>query len=339
MSGTIVYSIVQKPLLLCDPEWSHDVAINFLRKTQHSWLRHTYSQSLADKPVQCMGLSFGNKVGLAAGLDKNAECIDAFADMGFGYIEVGTTTPKPQKGNEKPRLFRLSEHQSIINRMGFNNKGVDYLVERVKASRYKGILGINIGKNKNTPEQDALQDYLICMQKVYEHASYITINISSPNTPGLRNLQFGQALIDLLNGLKDAQSTLHKDTGKYVPLAVKIAPDNSQQDIADIAKALLTTGMDGVIATNTTLDRAAVAKHKHANETGGLSGSVLAQKSLQITELLAEQLKGRIPIIAVGGISTANDAKARLAAGASLLQIYTGFIYQGPKLIKELYHV
>lgn len=331
-----MYSIVQKSLLLCDPEWSHDVSISFLKKSQHNFLKNTYSQTLDAKPVECMGLTFDNPIGLAAGLDKNAECIDAFSAMGFGFIEVGTTTPRPQSGNPKPRLFRLPEYRAIINRMGFNNKGVDYLVEQVKASKYKGTLGINIGKNKDTPEENALDDYLICMQKVYDHASYITINISSPNTPGLRNLQYGDSLKGLLSGLKENQINLHQASGKYVPLAVKIAPDNDDNTINEIAQALIQTEMDAVIATNTTLERKDVANHKYANEAGGLSGAVLTNKSLQVTKTLSAALDGKLPIIGVGGISCAEDAKLRYGAGASLLQVYSSFIYSGPKLIKEL---
>lgn len=331
-----MYSLVQKSLLLCDPEWSHDVSINFLKHSQHSVLKKLYSHSTPKKPVSCFGLTFPNPIGLAAGLDKNGECIDAFAAMGFGFIEVGTTTPRAQSGNDKPRMFRLPEHKAIINRMGFNNKGVDYLVEQVKKSQYKGILGINIGKNKDTPEDKALDDYLICMQKVYEHASYITINISSPNTPGLRDLQYGDALEHLLAGLKQEQTKLNETHHKYVPLLVKIAPDLDEVAVEQIAKSLLKTKMDGVIATNTTLDRSSVAEHEHANEAGGLSGAVLTERSLRITHLLANALNGEIPIVGVGGISSAKDATQRMQAGASLLQVYSSFIYQGPALIKEL---
>jgi dihydroorotate dehydrogenase len=230
----------------------------------------------------------------------------------------------------------LSEHQAIINRMGFNNKGVDYLVEQVKQSKYKGILGINIGKNKNTPEENALDDYLICLDKVYAYASYITVNISSPNTPGLRNLQYGEALDNLLSGLKARQLSLELSHGKYVPILIKIAPDLTQEEVVSIAKSLIKAKMDGVIATNTTLDRAPVEGHQHAKEAGGLSGAVLTQKSLELTKILADALDGKLPIIGVGGISNANDARERLNAGATLLQVYSSFIYQGPPLIKEL---
>lgn len=322
--------------MLCDAERSHDLSMGFLKRSQHNLLRNFYAQALPKKPIKCMGLTFDNPIGLAAGLDKNAECIDAFSAMGFGYIEVGTTTPRAQLGNEKPRLFRLPEHQSIINRMGFNNKGVDYLVEQVKASQYSGVLGINIGKNKDTPEENAIDDYLICMRKVYELASYITINISSPNTPGLRNLQYGEVLISLLSRLKEEQALLHKACGKYVPLAVKIAPDNSNEEIQNIANALLDTEMDAVIATNTTLARDAVSNHKFGNEMGGLSGAVLTAQSNKVSEVLSKALAGKIPIIGVGGISNKQDAKQRYEAGATLLQVYSSFIYQGPPLIKEL---
>ncbi|MFT4653484.1 MAG: dihydroorotate dehydrogenase [Kangiellaceae bacterium] len=322
--------------MLCDPEWSHDLSMGFLKRSQHNWLKTIYAQSLESKPVECLGLSFKNPIGLAAGLDKNAECIDAFDAMGFGFIEVGTTTPLAQTGNDKPRMFRLPEHNAIINRMGFNNKGVDYLVNQVKASRYTGVLGINIGKNKNTPEQNAINDYLICMRKVYELASYITINISSPNTPGLRNLQYGDLLKSLLSDLKKEQGILHKATGKYVPLAVKIAPDNSHSEIQEIASALIETGMDAVIATNTTLSRDIVTGHKHANEMGGLSGAVLTKQSNDITQMLTQALGKAMPIIGVGGISNTKDAAERYASGARLLQVYSSFIYQGPPLLKEL---
>lgn len=286
-----------------------------------------------------MGITFPNKIGLAAGLDKNGECINAFAAMGFGHIEVGTVTPKAQAGNPKKRLFRLKQHRSIINRMGFNNKGVDYLVEQVKKSQFDGVLGINIGKNKDTPEENALDDYLICMRKVYQYASYIAINISSPNTPGLRNLQYGEALDKLLTRLKEEQQKLQSQTNKYVPLAVKIAPDLNDDELQQIAQSLINANMDGVIATNTTLSREAVKGHKFAEEAGGLSGAVLTQQSQLITEKLNALLDGKLPIIGVGGISSSADASARYDAGAQLLQIYSSFIYQGPDLVEELVNV
>jgi dihydroorotate dehydrogenase len=233
-------------------------------------------------------------------------------------------------------MFRLPEHKAIINRMGFNNKGVDYLVQQVRNSHYKGVLGINIGKNKNTPEANAIDDYLICMRKVYEVASYITINISSPNTPGLRNLQYGDLLKRLLESLKHEQTLLHNAYGKYVPLAVKISPDSTPDEIQQIANALMASGMDAVIATNTTLNRDKVSGHKFAQEMGGLSGAVLTQQSNDISKILTKSLQGALPIIGVGGISNSNDAKQRFASGATLIQVYSSFIYQGPSLLKEL---
>lgn len=331
-----MYSIVQKALFNCDPEWSHDFALNWLKRSQDNLLRLSYQQSVPQKPVTCFGLTFKNPLGLAAGLDKNGECIRAFEAMGFGFVEIGTVTPVAQPGNDKPRMFRLPESNALINRMGFNNKGVDYLVEQVKQSSYRGILGINIGKNKLTPEEGALQDYVICLQKVYEHADYVTVNISSPNTPGLRNLQYGEALDALLTGLKAEQTSLSQIHGKYVPIVVKIAPDLTESEVESIANSLVNTGMDGVIATNTTLDRDLVQGQEYANEAGGLSGSVLTDKSLIITKLLTHYLDGALPIISVGGIDSAKAAKDRIDAGAQLVQLYTSFIYKGPPLIKQI---
>lgn len=331
-----MYSIVQKALFQCDPEWSHDFTLNFLKNSQSNLLKHVYSQTLADKPITCLGLTFKNPLGLAAGLDKNGECIEAFAAMGFGFIEVGTVTPLPQAGNEKPRMFRLPQANALINRMGFNNKGVDYLVEQVKNSQYDGILGINIGKNKQTEEKHALSDYLICLEKVYAHADYITVNISSPNTPGLRDLQYGEALDHLLTGLKTAQTSLSDTHGKYVPIVVKIAPDLSDEEINSIADSLMGAQIDGVIATNTTLDRTQVKGLSHAEEAGGLSGAVLTEKSLHVTKVLSKRLDGSLPIIGVGGIDSSQAANARIEAGASLVQLYSSLIYQGPPLIKDI---
>ncbi|MEW9796891.1 quinone-dependent dihydroorotate dehydrogenase [Alteromonas sp. CYL-A6] len=329
-------SLVQKFLLQCEPEKSHDFTINWLHKTQHTPLKWLYRQPTISKPVTVAGMTFENPVGLAAGLDKNGECIDAFANMGFGFVEVGTVTPRPQPGNPKPRLFRIPEKQAIINRMGFNNKGVDYLVEQVKNSTFKGPLGINIGKNKDTEEAKALDDYLHCLNKVYPYASYVTVNISSPNTPGLRNLQYGEALDHLLHGLKAAQETLCQTHSKYVPLFIKIAPDLTDDEIQSIARSLINSKMDGVIATNTTLSRDAVAGLEHATEAGGLSGSVLTDMSLNVTRKLAAALDRAIPIIGVGGIDSPEAARARLDAGASLVQVYSALIYQGPALINRI---
>jgi len=329
-------SLVQKLLLQCEPEKSHDFTINWLNKTQHTPLKWMYSTPTISKPVTVAGITFDNPVGLAAGLDKNGDCIDAFASMGFGFVEIGTVTPRPQPGNPKPRLFRIPEKDAIINRMGFNNKGVDHLIEQVKKAHFSGPIGINIGKNKDTDDAKALDDYLICLNKVYPYATYVTINISSPNTPGLRNLQYGAALDALLSGLKAAQDTLAKTHNKYVPLFIKIAPDLSDDEITSISQSLINTKMDGVIATNTTLSRDAVEGLEHANEAGGLSGAVMTDMSLQVTKKLANALQGKLPIIGVGGIDSPEAAQARLDAGASLVQVYSAFIYQGPALVKNI---
>jgi dihydroorotate dehydrogenase len=331
-----MYPLIQKFLFTQDAEWSHDFTINWLKRTQNNILNCVYKQKLADKPVQAFGLTFKNPLGLAAGLDKNGECIDAFAAMGFGFIEIGTVTPKPQLGNDKPRMFRLPAEQAIINRMGFNNKGVDNLIENVKQANYSGILGINIGKNKDTPDDQSLNDYLICLRKVYKYASYITVNISSPNTPGLRNLQHGKALDKLLFGLKTEQKLLETQHTKYVPILVKIAPDLTDIEIVDMSNSLIKAGIDGVIATNTTLDRSQVIGQKHAEEMGGLSGAALTAKSLDFTEKLAKEIAGRIPVIGVGGIHCATSAKEMIKAGSTLIQLYSSLIYQGPKVIREI---
>jgi dihydroorotate dehydrogenase len=332
----MLYRIAREFFFMQDPEVVHEMTIKGLKLTGSTPLSCLYSQKLPSKPVTVMGLTFDNPVGLAAGLDKNGECIDAFAAMGFGFIEVGTVTPRPQDGNEKPRIFRITEAEAIINRMGFNNAGVDALVENVKNANYKGILGINIGKNKDTPIEKGNDDYLICMDKVYQHASYITINISSPNTPGLRTLQYGEALDSLLSCLKDRQSELTKKHEKYVPLAVKIAPDLTDDELAQVAESLVKYKMDGVIATNTTLDRTLVHDMPHACESGGLSGRPVQHASTEIVRKLAILLDGQLPIIGVGGIDSVVSAKEKFVAGAELVQVYSGFIYKGPKLVKNI---
>jgi dihydroorotate dehydrogenase len=330
------YPMAKKMMFACDAEWSHNFALGSLKKLAHSPLSALWRQTLPVKPVTVAGIRFDNPLGLAAGLDKNAECIDAFGQMGFGFIEVGTVTPKPQIGNDKPRIFRLPESEAIINRMGFNNKGVDYLVENVKKARYNGVLGINIGKNKDTPNEQGKDDYIHCMRKVYLHASYITVNISSPNTPGLRDLQFGDALLDLLNSIKNEQLDLQAKYDKYVPIFIKIAPDMDHIAVNQVAQTILQSKMDGVVATNTTLDRTAVAGQLHANEAGGLSGLPVKDKSTEVIRQLRAAVGIELPIIGVGGIHDANSAAEKLAAGANLLQIYTGFIYQGPALVKQI---
>ncbi len=287
-------------------------------------------------PRQVMGLSFPNSVGLAAGLDKNGEYIDALAALGFGFIEIGTVTPRPQPGNPRPRLFRLPEAEAIINRMGFNNRGVDYLLEQVARAEYRGVLGINIGKNFDTPVERAADDYLIGLRKVYAAASYVTVNISSPNTANLRQLQEGEALTALLAALKREQTDLAQRHGKYVPLAVKIAPDLSPEAVAAIAATLRELRLDAVIATNTTVSREGVAGLPGAGESGGLSGRPLTQRATAVVSQLSAALAGELPIIAVGGILSAEDAAAKLHAGASLVQIYSGLIYRGPALVAEV---
>ena len=330
-----MYGIIRSWLFRQDAERTHEFALGILKRWHNTPLSLFWKQSIPDKPCEVMGIRFPNQVGLAAGLDKNGECIDAFGQMGFGFVEIGTITPVAQPGNDKPRLFRLVNDEAIINRMGFNNEGVDKLLENVKATSYKGVLGINIGKNKVTPEEEAINDYLICLEKVYPYADYVTINISSPNTPGLRNLQHGTALDDLLSKLKASQAELHKKHDCYVPLVVKIAPDLTADEVTVMAKSLLNANIDGVIATNTTLARDNLTDLQ-ASEAGGLSGRPLQDKSTDVIRHLSNELQGKMPIIGVGGINSAAAAKEKLAAGASLVQVYTGFIYHGPKLIKEV---
>ncbi|MBK4724002.1 MULTISPECIES: quinone-dependent dihydroorotate dehydrogenase [Erwiniaceae] len=330
------YPFVRKALFQLDPERAHDLTLQQLKRISGTPLMGLIRQSLPFKPVTCMGLTFKNPLGLAAGLDKNGECIDAFGAMGFGSIEIGTVTPRPQPGNDKPRMFRIVAAEGIINRMGFNNLGVDNLVENVKKAHFDGILGINIGKNKDTPVEQGKDDYLTCMDKIYPYAGYIAINISSPNTPGLRSLQYGEALDDLLAAIKIRQNDLQQIHHKYVPVAVKIAPDLSEEELIQVADSLVRHNIDGVIATNTTLDRELVKGLKHAEEAGGLSGRPVQLRSTEIVRRLALELQGRIPIIGVGGIDSLVSAREKITAGASLVQIYSGFIYKGPPLIKEI---
>ncbi|MFZ4832701.1 quinone-dependent dihydroorotate dehydrogenase [Rouxiella sp. Mn2063] len=330
------YPFVKKALFQLDAERAHELTFRQLGRISGTPFEFLIRQSLPTKPVSCMGLSFKNPLGLAAGLDKNGECIDAFGAMGFGFVEVGTVTPRAQDGNDKPRLFRVVPAEGIINRMGFNNHGVDNLVNNVKKSHFGGILGINIGKNKDTPVENGKDDYLICMEKVYPYAGYIAINISSPNTPGLRTLQYGEALDDLLSAIKSKQLELQQRHHKYVPVAVKIAPDLSREELIQIADSLVRHNMDGVIATNTTLDRSLIQGLDYCEQAGGLSGRPVQMKSTEIIRMLSEELKGQLPIIGVGGIDSLTAAREKMAAGATLIQIYSGFIYQGPRLIKDI---
>jgi dihydroorotate dehydrogenase len=330
-----LYSVVRSVLFQFSAETAHDITLDALAAGARLRLLPALAPKVAHVPVSVMGLEFPNPVGLAAGLDKNAAAIDGLAALGFGFVEVGTVTPKPQPGSLKPRLFRLPKAGALINRMGFNNHGVDHLVENIKKAKFKGVLGINIGKNFDTPVEDAAADYLICMQKVYAHASYIAVNISSPNTPGLRDLQYGESLSQLLLVLKQEQAALQKLHGRYVPLAVKIAPDMDDEQLQGVAHCLLEHKIDGVIATNTTLGREGVADLEFGDEAGGLSGSPVKQKSNQTIADLFAILGEQVPIIGVGGVSSGADALEKLAAGAKLVQVYSGLIYQGPGLVKQ----
>lgn len=328
------YSLLKKFLFCLDPETAHHLTLKALAAAHALGFVRASNKNSA--PRELMGLKFPNAVGLAAGLDKNGDYIDALGALGFGFIEIGTITPKPQSGNPKPRLFRLTEQEAIINRMGFNNKGLDYLVERLKKTKYQGVLGINIGKNRDTPLEKAEDDYLMGFRHVAAYASYVTINISSPNTTGLRELQRGDLLASLIHTLKYEQTQFFKSTQKYVPIVVKIAPDLTQDELTTIAEILLAHQMDGVIATNTTINRAGVLNSLFAKETGGLSGKPLAKQSTALIKELSKLLQDKIPIIGCGGIFSAEDAREKLIAGAKLVQIYSGLIYKGPGLIEEI---
>jgi dihydroorotate dehydrogenase len=330
-----MYPLIRSALFALDPETAHHATLDALKSAHCLGTLPLLVKRPASDPRTVMGLTFPNPVGLAAGLDKNGAYIDSLAALGFGFIEIGTVTPRPQPGNPKPRLFRLPEAQAIINRMGFNNNGVDALVENVKRAKFKGILGINIGKNADTPIEKAADDYLIGLRKVYTHASYVAINISSPNTKNLRQLQGGDELDALLSQLKAEQEHLAKLHDKYVPLALKIAPDLDPEQIKQIAGLLIRHRIDGVIATNTTLSREGVENLPHGNEAGGLSGSPVRDKSTAVIRQLATELKGTLPIIGVGGILNGEDALEKMQAGASLVQFYSGMIYRGWELVEE----
>ncbi|HEY0842886.1 quinone-dependent dihydroorotate dehydrogenase [Methylotenera sp.] len=331
-----IYSLARPLLFQFDAESVHDFTLKSLKTAERLGVLKLYPSAPICQARQVMGITFPNAVGLAAGLDKNAAVIDGMAALGFGFIEVGTVTPRPQPGNPKPRLFRVAEAQGIVNRFGFNNLGVDNLIENVKAAKYKGVLGINIGKNFDTPNENAVNDYLICMRKVYAYASYITVNISSPNTKNLRALQEKDALSDLLATLKAEQLKLAEQFGRYVPIALKIAPDLELEQVNEIADLLMAHKIDGVIATNTTLSRDAVQGMRNAAETGGLSGAPVRDKSTVVIQQLSQRLQGALPIIGVGGILSGADAVEKIAAGASLVQLYSGLIYKGPQLIRDV---
>jgi len=331
-----LYSLAKPFLFELDAENAHDIALKSLKIAEKSGLLALLPKPVQCQPKQVMGLSFPNPVGLAAGLDKNGAVIDGMAALGFGFIEVGTITPRAQPGNPKPRLFRVKEAEGIINRFGFNNLGVDQLIKNVQGVKYQGILGINIGKNFDTPNERAVDDYLVCMRKVYAYASYITVNISSPNTKNLRQLQEKDALDALLATLKAEQKILAELHGVYVPIALKIAPDLDETQIIEIADLLKAHQFDGVIATNTTLARDAVEGLPNANETGGLSGAPVREKSTLVISQLSKQLAGELPIIGVGGILSGADAAEKIDAGASLVQVYSGLIYRGPSLVRDI---
>ena len=334
-----MYKFLRKFLFLLPAEASHDLSLFSLSMANKIGLLGLIKAPKSNTSVTVMGIKFPNKVGLAAGLDKNGKHIHALSKFGFGFIEIGTVTPKAQPGNPKPRLFRIPEGRAIINRMGFNNHGIDNLIQNVNLAKdagFDGVLGINIGKNLATSVEDAVSDYLIGLRQAYFYADYITVNISSPNTPGLRSLQYGEELDHLLSKVKAEQMSLSLEFKKYVPIAIKVAPDLSDEEVKDVAATLLGNNMDALIATNTTLDKQAVAGLNHANEAGGLSGEPVRDMSTKVIAEFYKHLKDQIPIIGVGGIASAADAKAKLDAGAALVQVYSGLIYEGPGLVKQI---
>ncbi|KAA3655149.1 MAG: quinone-dependent dihydroorotate dehydrogenase [Proteobacteria bacterium] len=328
----MLYDLIRSVFFSMDAEKAHGLGMNALRLGGHLL---PPAQALPAVPTEVMGITFPNRVGLAAGLDKNGEAIDGLARIGFGFLEIGTITPRPQPGNPKPRLFRLPEVEGIINRMGFNNHGVDALIANVRGAKYRGVLGINIGKNFDTPIERAVDDYLACLEKVYALASYVTVNISSPNTKNLRALQGASELDALLGPLKTAQQRLADQHGKQVPLALKIAPDLDDDQITQIADAVRRHRFEAIIATNTTIAREAVQGLRHGDETGGLSGGPVRETSTRVIRTLAGKLGGEVPIIGVGGILSGEDAREKIDAGAALVQIYSGLIYHGPRLIRD----
>ncbi len=328
------YKLAQKALFATDPEFAHELSMAGLR-LGHMLGATRFLRKVVDQPVSCMGLDFPNPVGVAPGLDKNGDYFEALGDLGFGFVEIGTTTPRPQPGNPKPRIFRLPEASAMINRLGFNNKGVDHLVSQVRKHRFKGILGINIGKNFDTPIENAADDYLHCLDKVYPWADYVTANISSPNTKNLRDLQAEDELDNLLGKLSQRREQLANEYDRYVPLAVKVAPDLADEAIGVIAQVISHHRMDAVIATNTTIGREGVQGMKHAEEAGGLSGAPLKAKADKVLAALRKSLPDEVALIGVGGITTGQDAVDKLNLGADLVQFYTGMIYRGPELVSE----
>lgn len=333
MNLNIAYDLLKPLIFKMNPEDAHHRVLQGLKYANQLGLLS--QKQFVTQPTQLMGLTIPNRIGLAAGLDKNGEFIREWGKLGFGFVEVGTVTPLPQAGNPQPRLFRIPEHQAIINRMGFNNQGIDQLIANVRLADFQGILGINIGKNAITPIEKAVDDYLICLEKAYVHASYITVNISSPNTKNLRDLQGGDELSKLLETLKNRQAQLHSIHGKYVPLAVKIAPDLDDEQIEQIAQIIVSKEMDGVIATNTTIDKSSLGTSPLANEQGGLSGAPVREKSNAVLEKLVLALEQKVPVIGAGGVLSGEHATEKIALGASAVQIYSGLIYRGTNLIDE----
>ncbi len=329
------YPFARSFLFALDPETAHDLAFAGLDRAAKLGLAQLAAPRLRIAPVSVMGIEFPNRVGLAAGLDKNAAHLAGLATFGFGFLEAGTVTPRPQPGNPKPRMWRLPKANALINRLGFNNAGVEQFLANAAQSSYRGILGINIGRNFDTPNERAADDYLTCLRAVYAKADYVTVNVSSPNTTGLRDLQAEDALAALLRVLKREQTALAQQHGRHVPLVLKIAPDLSDNDVRDVARLLVEHRCEGVIATNTTIARDAVAGMPHAAEKGGLSGSPVRERSTAVIRILAKALDGALPIIGVGGILSGDDAREKIAAGASLVQVYTGLIYRGPELVDE----
>lgn len=330
-----MYSLARPFLFALDAEQAHDVALKAIQTAYCTGLDTLLAEKTAPLPTKVFGIEFPNSVGLAAGLDKNGDYFEALAALGFGFVEIGTITPRPQLGNPKPRMFRLPESEAVINRLGFNNKGVDYLVNRVSRNNFKGVLGINIGKNKDTPNENAVDDYLACLTRVYPLASYVTVNISSPNTQGLRDLQREDALKGLVSTLRESQEKLAAQHGARKPMLLKIAPDLNEGEMDSIANVLLTCQVDGVICTNTTIDRSNIQEQRFADEMGGLSGRPLFTKSTLILKEMVNRLKNKIPLVGVGGILSGADAAEKIRVGASLVQFYTGMIYRGPALISE----
>ncbi|MGN6314594.1 MAG: quinone-dependent dihydroorotate dehydrogenase [Rhodanobacteraceae bacterium] len=331
-----MYDLIRPLLFSLEAETAHRLTLYGLDVAQRSNLMRLAAPSPPENfPVHAFGIEFPNPVGLAAGLDKNGEHLDALGALGFGFIEIGTVTPKPQTGNPRPRMFRLPRHEAIINRLGFNNEGVDALLRNVQGAKWRGVLGINIGKNAATPNERAVDDYLYCLERVYPLATYVTVNISSPNTKGLRELQGADELPRLLGTLRERQEQLATQHGARKPLLLKIAPDLDDAQMDAIARAVLDAGVDGLICTNTTVDRSAITGEPLANEPGGLSGKPLFELSTEVLRGMARRFGGRIPLVGVGGIFTGDDAAGKLDAGATLVQIYTGMVYRGPQLITE----